>query len=160
MNENNAVFVFEGAIRLSDLTSPKHRTEYYSRISVPVPAGAKQIDMCLVHSDNYSVSEPTLDTYLYTRAWKAGRPSSPVPPNDKDEQHKKEYVKFLRWSYSRKSMGGTWDFDIVPETSSFIDDSTKKSIVVRYGCVILLTAEAGRLRSLTEDCMAEMNRWK
>jgi hypothetical protein len=160
VNENNAVFVFEGSIRLSDLTSPKHKIEYYSRISVPVPAGVKQIDMCLVHSDNYSISEPTLDTYLYARAWKSGRPSSVVPPNNKDEQHKKEYVKFLRWSHSTKSMQGTWDFDIVPETSSFIDNSTKKNVVVRYGCVILLTAETGRFRSLTEDCIAEMNRWK
>jgi hypothetical protein len=160
VNENNAVFVFEGFIRLSDLTSPSHRIEYYSRIAVPVPAGVKQIDMCLVHSDNYSVSEPTLDTYLYARAWKAGRPSSPVPPDNKDELHKKEYVKFLRWSHKRKSMQGTWDFDIVPETSSFIDNSTKKNVLVRYGCVILLTAETGRFRSLTEDCIAEMNRWK
>jgi hypothetical protein len=159
VTEDKAVLVFEGSIHLSDLTSPRVGTEYYSKISVPVPAGVKEIDMCLVHSDDYTVSEPTLDTYLHVRAKKTGR-RSVVPSNNKEEEDRREYVKFLKWSFERKSMEGRWDFEIVPKTSEFIDDSTMKNIKVRYGCVILLRAEPLRFRPLTEDVIAEMNRWK
>jgi hypothetical protein len=157
--ENQAVFVFEGSVKLPDSSPKRQRQEYFDRVSVPVPAGTKRIDMCIVHSDNYTLSEPTLDTYVQIHARKSGS-ASIVPPLNKDEENKREYVKYFRWSFKRKSMEGAWDFDIFPKTTEFIDEENKKSIILRYGCVILLTAQSRRFRPLTEDVIAEMNRWK
>ncbi len=122
--------------------------------------GTETIDMCLVHSDNYMLSKPSLNTFLHVKAWKSGRPSSPIHPDNRDEQDKKTNVKFYRWTFGTKSMQATWDFHIIPAPTQFIDIANSQKTFVRYGCVILLSSLARRFRPLTDDVWAEMNRWK
>jgi hypothetical protein len=156
---NQAVFLFEGSVKLSDFSTKGKWTEFYSQVSVPVPAATKLIEMCLVHSDNFSLSEPSLDTYLRVRARKSGS-NSIVEPDNQEEQNKVQYVKFYRWTFKSRSMQAAWDFEIVPVTSRFIDDKNKKNITVRYGCAVLLSAPSIGSQSLTDDAIAEMNRWR
>lgn len=158
-DENHAVYVAEGNIRLSDLTTKIKAKRYLQEVKILVPKGVGRIDMCLVHSDNHhAISEPSLDTYLRVNAWKTGR-KGPIPPDDVAVQNRKEYVKFLRWSFKRKSMEGIWRFDIIPESIEFIDYSTRKNVIVRYGCVILLTSREARLMSLSDTVKNEDRRW-
>lgn len=160
VNEDQALFIYEGIIRLPDRSQEKIEIEYFDTVSVPVPAGTQTIDMCLVHSDNYMLSKPSLNTYLHVKAWKSGRPSSPIHPDNRDEQSKKTNVKFYRWTFGTKSMQATWDFQITPSPTQYIDITNSKKTFVRYGCVILLSSQTRRFRPLTDDVWAEMNRWK
>lgn len=163
VDENHAVIIAEGNIRLSDLTRKVKEKRYYHKVEIVVPRGVGSIVMCLVHSDNYhSVAEPSIDTFLRVNAWKTGRERSPVTPQNTYEQKKKEYAKFLKWSFRRRSMEGIWSFDIFPESTEFIDFSTRKNVSVRYGCVILLTSRYARLNSLsvTQIVAREDSRWR
>ena len=135
-----AVFVSEGQIPLSDLTEKNVEKKFADRVSIPVPSGVRRIDMCLVHSDDlHSVTEPSLDTYLRVNARKTGRPSSLVQPDDRSVQDMRTYVKFFTWTFQRKDMEGIWMFDIVPETTRPISPYLRRNTLIRYGCVI--TAE-------------------
>ena len=144
-----ATFLSEGSIRLSDLTQKKVETKFMDRISIPVPSGVRRIDMRLVHSDDIrSVTEPSLDTFLRVNARKTGRPSGLVQPDNTSAQNMKTYTKFFTWSFQRKDMEGIWSFDIVPETTRPISPFLRRDAAVRYGCVITATSITLRPRPL------------
>ena len=158
VDKNHALFIAEGNIRLSDLTQKDKYKRYYQNVEIWVPSGVGRIDMCLVHSDNYStISEPSVNTYLRVNAWKTGREKTPVPPNNASEQKAKACVKFLRWSFKRNSMEGRWRFHIFPESTEFIDYSTRKNVMVRYGCAILLTTRQAKLNAVSLTDIARRN---
>lgn len=160
VDNNHAVFVSEGTIPLSDLTSTRYRTMYSDRIPVQVPSGVGRIDMCLVHSDNYDgMVEPSLDTYLQVKAWKSGREGSPVSSIQESLQRSKVNIKFLSWQFERKSMEALWTFEIIPESTVELAPSVRRQVEVRYGCVIMLTSRTSRLRPLSEDIRRAMRRW-
>jgi hypothetical protein len=157
---NHAVFVSEGTIPLSDLTSTGYRTMYSDRIIVQVPRGVGRIGMCLVHSDNYDgMMEPSLDTYLQVKAWKSGREGSPVSSVQESVQHSRVNTKFFSWQFEKKSMEALWTFEIIPESTVELAPSVRRRVEVRYGCVIMLTSRTSRLSPLSEDVRQAMRRW-
>ena len=157
---NHAVFVSEGTVPLSDLTVKRIKTVFSSKVPIQVPNGIRRIDMCLVHSDNYDgIIEPSLDTYLRVKAWKTGRETSPVPSLDESMQDSKVNVKFLSWQFEKKSMEGVWTFEIIPEATVDFSPNDRKTVVVRYGCAIMLTSKQSRLSPLSEDIRRAMRAW-
>lgn len=156
-----AVFLAEGTIPLSDRQDVGVEHVFYNRVTIPVPDGVRKIEMCLVHSDDfYDDDEPSLDTYLRVNAWKAGRPSGRVPAeNDKVIQSTKSYVKHFVWGY-KKSMGATWNFDIIPETTREIDPLKRTNTRVRYGCAIRITTTKQSVYSLANQVVQMMRQWE
>lgn len=159
---DEATFVSEGTVNLSDLTEPSVEKRFSKRIRISVPEGVRRIDMCLVHSDDFAeTTEPSLDTYLRVTAHKHGRPSSPVPcSNDAVVQNKRVYAKFLTWEYPHRDMGATWDFDITPYPTREIDPRLRKNVVVRFGCVIVITRKKPRVYPLTDRVKEGMFKWE
>ncbi len=156
-----AVFLAEGTVSLSDRLDVGIEHIFYSRVTIPVPDGVRRIEMYLVHSDDfYDDHEPSLDTYLRVNAWKAGRPSGRVPAeNDKVLQSLKSCVKHFVWKYKR-SMGGTWNFDIIPGTTMEIDPLKRSNTKVRYGCAIRITSTKPSIYSLANQVVQMMKQWE
>jgi hypothetical protein len=161
-NHDEATFVSEGTVGLSDLSEPSIEKRFSKRIRIFVPEGVRRIDMCVVHSDDFEeVTEPSLDTYLQVTAHKHGRPSSPVPcTNNAVIQNKKVYAKFLTWEYPRRDMGATWDFEITPYPTREIDPRLRKNVAVRFGCVIIITRKKPRVYPLTDKVKEGMHNWE
>ena len=161
-SHNQTVFISEGVIPLSDTTGVGVEHMHADRISIPVPEGVKRIEMWIVHSDDfYDFDQPSLDTYLRVNAYKEGRPSSRVRAvSDKQIQNKKSYAKFLTWSYKVRDMGGTWNFDIMPETTGDIDPSKRVNVKVRYGCLIRITSSRSEVQPLTYLVRQIMRQWE
>ncbi|MCL4437149.1 MAG: S8 family serine peptidase [Thaumarchaeota archaeon] len=156
---DSAVFVSEGNIRLSDLTIKGSETEYWDEITIGVPKGVRELEICLVHSDDYNgMSEPSLDTYLEVEAWKTGRENSPVDPTYASPR--KSYVRFLSWNFKTHSMEGQWRLKIIPQTTEIMNHRERKGITVRYGCVIKLTSRSAiTTTTLTNLAQQQMRRW-
>lgn len=142
---DHALFLAEGNIQLSDKTE-KGKTKLYSdEIFIKVPnSSIEKITLCLVHSDNYSWNNiPSLNTFLNVEARKTGS-DSVVEPTNPDEVDMKTNVKFLHYSFERKSMEATWRFRIKPELISGLAPKYRKQVSVRYGCAILLSRKSNK----------------
>lgn len=140
---DHALFLAEGNILLSDKTE-KGKTKVYSdEIFIKVPnSSIEKITICLVHSDNYSWSNvPSLNTFLNVEARKTGS-DSVVEPTNSNEADKKTNVKFLNYSFERKSMEATWRFKITPELINGLAPKYRKQVSIRYGCAILLSRKS------------------
>ncbi len=144
-DRNHALYCTEGEIQLSDKTESKTITVYSDQIQkIRVPDGIGKIDLCLVHSDNFQKSAiPSLNTYLELEARKTGRQSA-VVPTDKRVISARTNIKLLTYRFKSRSMGGTWRFTIIPETTTRLHPEDRKNISVRYGCAILLTRRSSR----------------
>ena len=99
-----------GTIPLSDLTKPRVKEIQVAEISFRIPSGVKEIELCLVHSDNFpSTIAPALDTFLKVEARKDGSDSI-VKTIDEAAQEKRTYAKFLKWKFKSRIYERTLDF--------------------------------------------------
>ena len=122
--------------------SPAHK------ITVYVPAGVERIELCLVHSDNYSIpSFCRLCTYVEVIPEKPARESAPPP----DQGHLKgrEHAKKLVWRYE-KAVKGFWTFTLIPHHID-IPLIFREDTLLRYGGVIKLTTTRPRHISLASE---------
>ena len=139
-DSDHALFLAEGTIPLSDKME-KGKTKIFSdEIFIKVPnSSIEKITLCLVHSDDYGWSNvPSLNTFLTVESRKTGSDSLVDPVNPEDIL-KKTNVKFLHYSFERKSMEATWRFRIKPELINGLAPKYRKQVSVRYGCAILLS---------------------
>lgn len=149
--KHRALYFTEGEIQLSDLTPKGEEHVYLNKIEILVPDDVREIQAILVHSDNYhNLTSPDLETYLKIEAKKTGR-RNVVPPLNTEDINKITNVKEITWKYKIKSMGGIWTFSIIPESVGFFDYETRNNIKVRYGFILLLTANIKRDKPLVED---------
>jgi len=151
-DRKHTLIVSEGSLKLPYTSKPSFRIESSAEIELEIPDTVKTIEMILVHSDNGSrSSNPSLNTYLTVRTKKRGRPSSYVGFVNSNENSKKSHIKWYKWEFKRKSMESTWTFTIKSDVTADMIEDHKKEIIIRYGCVFLLTARAHARDSLTED---------
>lgn len=141
-----AKIVFEGEMRLAhpDLRqfSPANR------ISVYVPAGVDQIELFLVHSDDYGISaDPALYTYIEVVPEKPARETPPPP--DQGDLNSRVHAKRLVWKY-QKAVKGVWFFTLVPHHIG-IPSALRPNVHLRYGGVLKLTASRSCRPSLTDQ---------
>jgi len=156
---DQALFLAEGNLQLSDKTE-KGKTKVYSdEIFIKVPnSSIEKITICLIHSDNYGWNNiPSLNTFLNVEARKTGSDSVIVPTNP-DEVDKKTNVKFLHYSFERKSMEATWRFRIKPELISGLAPKYRKQVSVRYGCAILLSRKSNETSKYSVTKQVQMTK--
>lgn len=152
-DNNHYLYVAEGKINLNYKQGGFIYTPYHRISNVIVPKGIGSIEVCLVHSDNFSKTiSPTLNTELVVSAWKLAS-HSPVSPVSTPVTRERTNIKVLRYSFIRKEMESIWRFDLVPEVISKITSEDMKLISVRYGCAILLTRKPNYVssRSVSEQ---------
>lgn len=156
-NNNNALCLAEGTLRLSDKSDKEKITVYSDEVTVKIPnSSIGKITLCIVHSDDYRWDiTPTLGTYIRVEAHKTGSDSLVEPINYYDLQ-KETNVKLLTYSFEKKSMEATWRFDLIPELTKKIPAKYRGKINVRYGCAILLSRKPDETRksSVTQEVLA------
>lgn len=144
----------EGEIPLLDTVSDEHfRTNYAAKIRVVIPNLVNSIKMFLVHSDNhFKDASPHLNTFLKVRVTKI--PSDYGKPNlfNPNELNRRANMKVFEWAYPSHSMGGIWDFTVIPELTADLTAEDRKATTVRYGCAILTNSKtSSRAKPLTEE---------
>jgi hypothetical protein len=144
----------EGKIPLLDTVSDEHfRTNYAAKIRVVIPNLVNSIKMFLVHSDNhFKDASPHLNTFLKVKVAKIpsdyGRPDLFNP----NELNRRANMKIFEWAYPSHSMGGIWDFTLIPELIADLTAEDRKATTVRYGCAILTNSKtSSRAKPLTEE---------
>lgn len=138
-----SLYLAEGEMGFPIVQDDKITTPY-NDIMIYVPPDVSEIKLCLVHSDNFKKSvRPTLETYFEIKATKMGN-NSIIPPFNKDDEKLKTNVKFHIHRFDSKSMESIWTFKIRPKTTNNILSIDKRSIIVRYGCAILLKRKNDR----------------
>lgn len=138
-DNDHSMYYVEGKIKLRGEVTSKYYENPYSEFTIKVPFSTGRIDLCLVHSDNFQLSNfPALNTYLKVDVWKTAS-ASKVEPNNPFENDKATNIKKLYYSFRRWSMEGKWTFKIYPELTTKIASRYKKDIEIRYGAAILLS---------------------
>jgi hypothetical protein len=137
------------------LSHPHFKESYpASKISVYVPAGVDNIELVLVHSDDYSFQvDPGLYTYIEVVPEKPARESPPPP--DRGELRGREHVKKLVWNYE-KAVRGFWFFTLVPHHIG-IPNSLREGVTLRYGGVLKLTTNRPRSTPLADEVKRNLN---
>ncbi len=156
-NNDNALYLAEGTLRLADKSDKEKITVYSDEITIKVPnSSIGKITLCIVHSDDYRWDiTPTLGTYIRAETRKTGSDSLVEPINYYDLQ-KETNVKILTYSFEKKSMEATWRFNLLPELTKKIPAKYRGRINVRYGCAILLSRKSDETRksSVTHEVLA------
>jgi len=144
---NNVRIAFEGNIPL-ELIRKGQGYDVYDEIRFVVPPGISDIDLTIVHTDDYTryLSEPKLHSFLSITTWKPGR-EAPVEPKI-IFPGQLSHAKKLSWQYSRGTVG-SWAFQIYPKNLD-IPKNERSEVTLRYGGLIELTARRGILEPLVE----------
>jgi hypothetical protein len=149
----HALLVTEGTVPLPD-TLGSENVDFRSEITVRIPKYIERIELFLVHSDNnIRTPIPSLNTFLRVYAYKTGRETGYVLPDNTEQLTEKSHMKILRWAFRRRSMEGEWKFIVVPEATADMLTEHRRETTVRYGCAILVTAKytSPRIYSLSEE---------
>lgn len=138
-DRNHALYVTEGIIPLEDKTDKNFKTVSKSETQkMKIPQGIKQIDVCLVHSDNIEKSvEPTLNTYVDVEMRKTGSDSEVNPRAGNPTE--KTNVKFLSYKFDTHSMEAQWWLRLAASPTAPLLPDEMKNARVRYGCAVLLS---------------------
>jgi len=148
-DKDHTIYYVEGKIKLRGDVTKKYYENPYSEFTIKVPRSTGRIDLCLVHSDNFQLSNlPTLNTYLRVDVWKTASDSK-VDINNPLENGKATNVKRLFYSFIQRSMEGKWTFKIYPDLTSKIASRYKKDIEIRYGAAILLSRKPSHKKSIS-----------
>lgn len=151
-DDDHALYYVEGNVSLRGENTPKYYENPYSEFTIKVPFSTAQIDLCVVHTDNFSLTNSIiLNTHLKIDAWKTAS-ASKVDPIYNENNKKITNVKFLKYSFKQRNMEGKWTFRIFPQLTSKIPTRYKKDLQVRYGATILLS------RRSSSNRMDSMNR--
>lgn len=138
-DRNHSLFVTEGELPLEDRTDKDFKTVYHGVTKkMWVPAGIKQIDVCIVHSDNVVKKvAPMLSTYLNVEMKKSG--SDSVVPASAGNTQEMTNIKFLTYRFTRQSMEADWWLNLTPQPTAPMLVEEMKDAKVRFGCAILLS---------------------
>lgn len=144
---NSAKMVFEGSLPLQEIENGQ---EFYNKdiIRFNVPAYVSELNLTIVHSDNYFkfLEEPKLHSYIYIKTWKPGR-ESPVRASEVYPGNS-AHAKKMYWRYSRGTVG-SWKFEIYPKSLD-IPKNERDGVIIRYGGLIELIARRSTVDSLTQ----------
>ena len=146
-DDKHALYYAEGKIKLRGEDTTKYWDAPYSEFTIKVPRSTGQIDLCLVHSDNFRFSNfPTLNTHLKVDVFKTAS-SSPVEPFSKKELVTN--VTRITFSFKKWSMEGKWTFRLYPLLTAKLPSRYKKDIEVRYGASVLLSRKSSHRSSIS-----------
>jgi len=138
-DNNHALYFSEGKIKIRGESTTEFYEKPYAEISIDVPFSVHRIDLCLIHSDDFQLSNiPYLNTILNVDVWKTAS-GSKVKPDNIEELDKITNVKFLTYSFKQRSMEGKWRFKIYPKLTSKIPAKYRNELEVRFGVAFLLS---------------------
>ena len=147
-NSESAKIIFEGEIKL---LNPQMRQNLPAhKLMVYIPSGVDQIELILVHSDNYDIpSRLGLNTFIEVVPEKPARDTKPPP--DFGDLFGQVNVKRLVWNYkAHETTKGVWFFWLVPHHIG-IPAWYRDKVSLRYGAVIKLTSHQRRGPSLIKE---------
>jgi hypothetical protein len=148
-SRHNAIYVSEGEIQLASTSGSSYDVPISKIEKIFVPKEVNRIDICIVHSDNFSRTvAPSLNTYMKVIAFKTGS-DSPVPPKSLAAVNQRTNIKFVSYSFKKKSMEAIWSFNLIPDITNSVFPRHRNEIKVRFGCAILLTRSGSTLEQLS-----------
>ncbi|MDE1840724.1 MAG: S8 family serine peptidase [Thaumarchaeota archaeon] len=148
-DNDHTVYYVEGTIKLRGEETKQYYENPYSEFTIKVPSSTGRIDLCLVHSDDFQLSNfPALNTYLRVDAWKTASESK-VEVKNPLENDKATNVKRLSYWFTKWNMEGKWTFKIYPELTTKIASRYRKDVKIRYGAAILLSRRPTHKKSMS-----------
>ena len=139
-DRDHSVCHSEGTVDLVGESTGKYYEKTGSEFTIKVPFSTKQIDLCLVHGDNFSLAGSVrLNTYLSVDAYKTASASKVTA--DDDNNRKKTNIKMLQYRFRRRNMGGMWTFKIRPHALLKTPRKYKEKVQTGYGAAVVLSRE-------------------
>ena len=141
-DNDHTLYFSEGEIKIRGKNTTEFYEKPYAEISIKVPFSVNKIDLCLVHTDDFQLTNiPYLNTNLKVDVWKSAS-GSKVPPDNLDGLEKITNIKHLTYSFKQRSMEGRWTFKIYPQLNSKMPSKYRDNLIVRFGVAFLLSRKS------------------